>query len=239
MTKPKTIYIDEHIIVIDKPAGLPSVSLKENEKGTLAAWLIEKYPEQSGIGEKGALEAGLVHRLDNDTSGIIVAARTNEAYKFLKEEFDSERVDKYYLALVLGSIKKAGKIDFPIAHHSKKKMQVAADKKEAQKLKARAALTEFNIKDNYKRGETEYTLLQVRIKKGMRHQIRVHLAYIGHPLAGDRLYQNAKMKAADKTELVHHFLHASKISFKHPATLKKVEFKSSLPAELLNVLSLL
>ena len=231
----KTLHEDTSILVLDKPAGMPSVSLKEGEEGTIAAWILKKFPGQDQIGKNGALEAGLVHRLDNDTSGVIVAARTKAAYENLRAQFDEGCVWKEYTALVLGTPPPNGAIDSPIAHHprKKKKMVVCASKAEAEKLKARPAHTEYEVIRQIK----DYSLLKVTIATGVRHQIRAHLASIGFPIAGDRLYQNPKMRAKDSSNLTRHFLHAHKLQFRHPESGCVVEFSSDLPEDLKEMLA--
>lgn len=208
---------------------MPSVSLDKMETGTLAAWLIKKFPEQLKLPE-GSLEGGLVHRLDNETSGLIVVARTLSAYKNLRTQFESGKIRKEYIALVVGGAPSRGVIDTWIAHHpnKKKKMIVCEDRDH----KAREAKTIFETKKRYE----NYTLLSVQIKTGVRHQIRVHLASIGCPLAGDKLYQSSNTSKIDTLKLDRHFLHASFLSFKDPVNGKKVQFSSPLPKDLKSAL---
>lgn len=233
MTSVIIIYIDESLIVIDKPAGLPSTSIMVSEKDTLAAHMLKQFPDQANI-QRGQLEAGLVHRLDTQTSGVIVAARTNAAYDNLRSQFDAGSVEKKYAALVLGTAPPKGLIDYPIAHHPRKKnkMIVCKTYSDTARLKAREAKTLFRADKIFDHDGTKYTLLSVEIKTGVRHQIRAHLASMGHPIVGDALYQNAKMRRADSLGLTRHFLHAVKISFDHPATGEGVSFVSPVPKEL-------
>lgn len=237
-TRPKIIHEDDALLVIDKPAGMPSVSLKEGEVGTLASWILQSFPDQIGL-DRGVLEAGLIHRLDNETSGVIIAAKTQHIYDLLKAQFDAEEVKKEYVALVLGDPPDNGRITDPIAHHprKKKKMMVCRTTADSKALKSRPAITEFNLQKRY--GSTNatshrahYALLSVIIKTGVRHQIRAHLASIGNPIAGDRLYQNPRIRKNDVLDLKRHFLHAKRISFVHPSTGSLVEFSSALPADL-------
>ena len=225
MKVPRIIYKDDSIVVVEKPAGMPSVSLKNGEEGTLASWLTKKIPELSTL-PKGKLEAGLVHRLDNDTSGIMLAARTAAAYKNLRTQFDKGDVLKEYTALVVGDPPAKGTIEDPIAHHERKKKKMVVSKG------GRPAKTKFGV---IKRFGKKYALLSVEIKTGVRHQIRVHLASIGFPIAGDTLYQNPKKRAQDTLPLKRHFLHASRLGFRHPGTNKQIEFSSDLPEELKGV----
>lgn len=242
---PSIIHEDEELLILDKPAGMPSVSLKEGEEGTLAAWILARHPAQSSVGE-GSREAGLVHRLDNDTSGLVVAAKSEEAREKLKAAFKGEIVEKIYTALVLGSPPESGVIEAPIAHHpsKKKKMVVCESMKQALEWKARPAHTRYRVLMCFSleakgRAPLRYSLLEVRITTGLRHQIRLHLASIGHPIAGDRLYQNPRARLSDPLPLTRQFLHASKLSFPHPDDGKTVEFFSPLPEDLERALSLL
>lgn len=229
---PAIIYEDQYILVIDKPAGMPSMSLSGSEEKTLASWISKKNPDCAKAGESG--EVGLVHRLDNDTSGVIVAARINDAYKNLRAQFEDGTVKKEYIVLVIGTPPKEGRIDLPIAHHprKKKKMMVCVSEAEAKKHKARTAATKFRVIKKYNFEGARYSLLSVEIKTGVRHQIRAHLASIGHPIAGDKLYQNSKLKEMDVLNLKRHFLHASEIEFAHPKSGERVKFVSKLPIDL-------
>ena len=240
---PRMIYEDGFLLVIDKPAGMPSVSLKAGEENTLAAWVLARFPDQVNIGD-GMREAGLVHRLDNDTSGLVVAARSPDAFEALKAQFREGTATKEYTALVLGNPPNSGEIEAPIAHHprKKKKMVVCVSMREAEELKARPAHTEYRTAERFalqrEGARARYALLHLKISTGLRHQIRLHLASIGHPIAGDALYQNPRMRAADKLSLSRHFLHASKIAFLHPEDGRRVEFESPLPEDLAEAISL-
>lgn len=242
---PSILHEDNDVLVIDKPAGMPSVSLTEGEQGTLAAWILEHFPAQAGIGN-GMREAGLVHRLDNDTSGIVVAARSAEAFEHLRRQFEAGTVEKEYAALVVGHPPDAGDIEVPIAHHprKKKKMVGCTSLAEATTLKARPAHTSFRAIEHFV-GKTKegaplrYALLAVTIATGVRHQIRLHLASQGWPIAGDPLYRNPRQRAADALGLTRQFLHASRIAFLHPADNRRIAFAAPLPAELAAALAFL
>lgn len=236
------MYEDDSMIVVEKPGGMPSASLEAGESGSLASWLIERRPELRGL-PKGEIESGLVNRLDNDTSGIVVAAKTVSAYEDLRRQFSEGSAKKEYLALVIGSAPDDGVIDVPIAHHpNKKRRMVACESEErANEWKGRPASTQFKVLRRYELiddagNSIEYALLSVAISTGVRHQIRVHLAHIGHPIAGDDLYRNPKKRASDRLEPRRHFLHASRLEISHPATGERVAFESPLPAELETVL---
>lgn len=232
------VYRDEGLYIIDKPAALPVYPLKQSEIETVANGLLAMDPHLATIGPQH--QAGIVHRLDNGTSGLLVVARTQKIYEQLRKIWTTGAVQKKYFALVLGCIKEIGTIRSPIAHHprSKKKMLVCESKKRAEVLKARPAVTKYEPKKYFKDKENNpYTLVEVAIITGVRHQIRVHLASLGHPLAGDRLYQNPKKKTQDQTKLGHPFLHLGHLILTHPVTAKKITTHTNLPQELQAVLS--
>jgi 23S rRNA pseudouridine1911/1915/1917 synthase len=236
--EPRIVHEDAILIAVDKPGGMPSASLKAGETNTVASWLIEKHPELSDL-TKGEIEAGLVNRLDNDTSGIVIAAKTPTAYDDLRGQFAEGSVDKEYIALVVGSPPDSGKIEVPIAHHPKKARKMVACESDgrAREWKGRPASTSFRVMRRFEIADDEgsrfdYALLAVSISTGVRHQIRVHMAHIGCPIAGDRLYQNPKKRASDRLGLGRHFLHASKLAITHPETGERVKFESPLPPDL-------
>lgn len=240
---PRILDEDDDIVAIDKPAGMPSVSLAAGKGLTLASWLLARYPEMAHL-PRGENEAGLVHRLDNDTSGVILAARTTEAHHALREEFSRGRAVKRYLALVLGRPPAKGRIDLSIAHHprKKRKMIACASAKEARAWKGRPAATTFSVKARYEHLERghpplPYALLEVVIKSGARHQVRVHLASIGHPISGDALYQSARLRAEDRLGSPRHLLHASQIEIRHPRTGHEARWSSPLPRDMRSLLA--
>ncbi len=199
----KIVHQDEWLLAVDKPAGLPVLPTPNGEEKTLATKITRQFPEQKKIPD-----CGIVHRLDNDTSGIVLIARSVEIYETLRELWNTEAVKKMYLAIVLGKLKGDGDITTPIAHHpSKKKKMVPAGKS------GRTAITHWKSKKVI----GDYTLLEVSITTGVRHQIRIHLASIGHPLAGDSLYQKTKHHTQNPRGLTHHLLHLSQLVFPHPA----------------------
>ena len=236
--EPRIIHEDDSLLVVDKPAGAPSASLKSGEEGTVAAWLLKLHPEQGSL-PKGELEAGLVNRLDNETSGIIVAARTLDAYEKLRSQFADGSARKEYAALIVGHAPDAWAIDAPIAHHpNKKRKMVACESEErAREWKGRRASTRLKTLERYEFEGSEYTLVSIGISTGVRHQIRVHLAHIGHPIAGDGIYRNPKKQAEDPLKLDKHFLHASRLTIAHPTSGKPVTFESPLPEDLQSALN--
>jgi len=235
----KIVNEDPSFLVVDKPAGIPSHPLKEGERGTLIQGVLAHYPEIAAVGPSRR-EMGLVHRLDNETSGLILIARDDKAYGFLREEFKRRRVEKEYLALVAGKMRKTGegkweRIDWPIAHHpkNKRKMVICVGAGFRPAREGRQAVTYYKVEKVY----PAHTLLRVRIPTGVRHQIRVHLAQLGYPIVGDVLYGG--VGAPCKVPLQgRFFLHACRLAFRHPRTLKKEECLSGLPQDLTPLLAL-
>lgn len=198
----KILYQDEALMVVEKPAGLPCLAKKPSKQDpqTLEGWLQKIHPR-----------AKLVHRLDNDTSGIMVAAKTPDTYKKLREIWNTPQVEKKYLALVEGRTPPRGEINTPIAHHPRKKKKMITGGK-----KAKAALTIYKTLKHLK----DQSLIEVTITTGHRHQIRIHLSSVGHPVMGDKIYQK------NPTGTSPHYLHLSQLLLTHPTTQKKISFSS-------------
>ncbi|HCU24254.1 MAG TPA: RluA family pseudouridine synthase [Deltaproteobacteria bacterium] len=214
----RILYEDPYLLAVDKAPGLPCHPLRSGESQTLANAVVARFPQQAHLNP--AREAGLVHRLDNDTSGVILFARDAETLQKARALSQGGQMRKIYLARVEGRLQGRGFIDFPIAHHPKssKKMIVAKNPAQAKKWAARDAETRYQAL----RLEASVTLLRVEIKVGSRHQIRVHLAALGHPLLGDKLY-GAKQTASRL------YLHASEIILPHPRSGKKLRIRSPAP----------
>ncbi len=233
--RPKTgpsiniILEDESVLAVEKPEGIASVPAK-NGIVSVAAQLAKSRPE---LAKADPVDLGAVHRLDNGTSGILLFAKTKEAYQKLRDDFSNGRVTKKYTAMVLGEAPFEIIITSPIVHDSKaaKKMRLA----QSNDTKAQAAKSIVKRLKIFQGGK--YSLVEVEIETGVRHQIRIHLASIGHPLAGDKLYQNSRQRPRDTSGLKRPFLHASFLEFFHPANGKLVTLKSKLPKELDNLIS--
>ena len=223
----RIVHADQHVVVADKPAGMPSHPLKPGEKGTAANALVGRFPELAAVGP-AAREGGLVHRLDTDTSGLLLAARTDAAHALLRAQFAARSVEKGYLALVAGELHAGGEIALPLAHDPQdaRKMRAASDPEYAESVGARPALTRF-LPLSRKGG---LTLVEVEIATGVMHQIRAHLAFIGHPLAGDALYGGPELAGLSR-----HFLHAARLGFAHPDG-GRARYESPLPPDLASVL---
>ena len=219
----RIVHADQHVIVADKPAGMPSHPLKPGETGTAANALVGRFPELAEVGPQ-LREGGLVHRLDTDTSGLLLAARTAAAYALLRAQFTARTVEKGYLALAAGEIHAGGEIALPLAHDPKdpRRMMAISDPEYAEAHAARPAVTRFEPLE--RRGG--FTLLEVEIPTGVMHQIRAHLAFIGHPLAGDELYGGPLLAGLNR-----HFLHAARLAFAHPDG-SRAKFESALPPDL-------
>ena len=219
----RIVHADAYLVVADKPAGMPSHPLKPGEKGTAANALVGRFPELAAVGPSPR-EGGLVHRLDTDTSGLLLSARTDAAHAMLRAQFSARTVEKGYLALVAGEIHAGGEIALPLLHDPRdpRRMQAASDPEYAAEHGARAAVTRF-LPLERKGG---FTLLEVEIPTGVMHQIRAHLAFIGHPLAGDALYGGPEVPGLSR-----HFLHAARLAFAHPDG-SRVRYQSPLPKDL-------
>ena len=224
----KILHEDDAIIIINKPSGLPTTSTKDNPE-SVASLIAQKWPELAAIGFPNE-GTGIVHRLDNDTSGILLVAKTQAAFDFLRDQFDRHTIIKKYLALVIGTPPTEGKITTPIAHHPKsaKKMIACQTAQEAAQLKANTAKTAYKVMERF----PNHALLKIFITTGVRHQIRVHLSSIGYPLAGDALYQKPKHAILNPKNLTHHFLHAASLRFIHPSTDQEITIDCKFPVEL-------
>lgn len=224
------LYEDPALLVVDKPAGMPVHPLRPGQPGTLMSALAARYEEIRGFGYH-PLQAGLLHRLDNDTSGVLVVARTADAFDALREQFRGRSVLKSYLAVVEGEGLSDGVVDRPLVHEAadRRRMTVLdpASAPPAALRRARPARTVYRVLERL----AHHTLLEVTLRQGMRHQIRAHLAWAGHPLAGDTLY-GAHPDRPDERTTPRHFLHASAIEIVHPERGGPLRVESPLPPEL-------
>src|SRR3989344_1170952 len=242
MKEPKIIYEDDAILVIDKPVGMSVHPDGKTAGVTLADWLLAQYPELEGVGESQKLidgseaaRGGIVHRIDRDTSGILVVARTQRAYERLKQQFAEREIQKTYRAFVYGSVKDdRGIIDKPIgrARGSGSRRSVRDPHGEL-----REAQTAFRVIARTRAGVPDpASYLEVFPKTGRTHQIRVHLASVHHPVVCDKLYAPSRPPILGFTRLA---LHALKIVFTHPTTKKAVTFEAPLHPDFLDAERLL
>ncbi len=214
------VYDDEHVIVVDKPAGLVVHPGAGNPSGTLVNGLLARYPEIAGIGE--ANRPGIVHRLDIGTSGLMVVARSVRAYHSLVYALAQREVARVYRTVVWGHLANpTGVIDAPIGrdHRDPMRMAVVVDGKSAR--------TRYQVLATY-RTPADASTLECRLESGRTHQIRVHLAAIGHPVVGDGAYGGIRHGIST----LRPFLHAAQLGFVHPASGESMSFSSLLPADL-------
>ncbi|MBU2068289.1 RluA family pseudouridine synthase [Patescibacteria group bacterium] len=232
----KIVFENQDIIVINKPAGLTVHPTKPEQDNTLVNQLLAYYPEIKDVGED-VLRPGIVHRLDKDTSGLMIIAKNNKAFEYLKKQFaagakslsepkQERKVIKRYLALVHGKVKdEKGTITKSISLSKKDHLKRSTLLDE----KSKPAWTEYQVKKYF----NNYTLLEITPKTGRTHQIRIHLTSIGHPITGDKQYKFKRQ--VNPKNLNRQFLHASYLKFKLPNG-KIAEFKSKLPQDLEKVL---
>jgi 23S rRNA pseudouridine1911/1915/1917 synthase len=214
-------YEDQEIIVVDKPAGMVVHPSLGHPRGTLANALLAHIPDLSGVG--GELRPGIVHRLDRDTSGLIVAAKSDWALHNLQAQFQAREVEKVYLALVEGVPgAREGIIEAPIGRDPRHRQRMGAVRE------GREARTRYRVLRAYQR----HAFLEVRPETGRTHQVRVHLAFIGHPVVGDTAYGFKR----PSLPLDRHFLHAHRLGFRLPGTGQWREFVSELPYDLARTL---
>lgn len=217
------IYEDDSIVVIDKPAGMVVHPAPGNYDNTLVNALLHHCKNLSSI--NGVLRPGIVHRLDKDTSGIIVAAKNDLAHKSLVNQFSNRTTRKTYIAIVSGIIKHPKKriIESLTGRHpvNRKKMSVLTEK-------GKQTITEFRVLKEY----GEFSLLKVNILTGRTHQIRVHMAHIGHPIVGDNEYGSSKTNKKFDTIINRQMLHAFSLQLKHPVTEKDMIFRAHIPEDM-------
>ncbi len=245
----KIIFEDEELLVIDKPSGV-TVNKADTTKGekTVQDWIEEHNdgaftrhnpPKATQLLAGIASQrddfynrAGIVHRIDKETSGLLIVAKTPEAFVNLQQQFKERKVKKTYLALVHGEVKPVeGEIRVPVGRlpWNRKRFGVIAG--------GRDAVTHYKVVSSYTLNATAYTLLELYPQTGRTHQIRVHLKYFGHPIFADPLYGGRKQARDDRKILPRVFLHAAKISFQHPKSGFVVNFASPLPRELEKIIN--
>jgi 23S rRNA pseudouridine1911/1915/1917 synthase len=229
------IYEDDALVVLNKPAGLVVHPAAGVPSGTLANALAFHFQKLST--HAGATRPGIVHRLDRDTSGLMVVAKTASAHEHLSGQFRAREVFKSYVALAHGRVREeSGRIEEPLARDPRTRTRMAVVRG------GRPALSLYRVRRAYER----FTLLDVQIKTGRTHQIRVHLAHLKHPVVGDKVYNggrdttvaDVRVRAAIRT-LGRQFLHAEQLGFRHPQTGENLRFQAPLPVELSRLLDAL
>lgn len=220
------VHEDRDLLVLNKPAGLVVHPAAGRQRGTLVNALLYHYPELPRIG--GVERPGIVHRLDKETSGCLAVAKTEKAHQFLTRQFQTRQVEKTYLALVYGVVTAGqGRITFPIGRHERERKRMGV-----RTTKGREAETAYRVL----RSASDHTLVEVTPTTGRTHQIRVHLAAIGHPVVGDALY-GGRRERRSRWKGARHLLHAWKLAFVHPRTGRRLEVTADIPRDLQEILA--
>lgn len=229
--KIKILYEDDDILAIDKPAGIAVHNDAEgNQDYTIADWVLDNYPKMKGVGEEtpsedeeGGIErSGIIHRLDKDTSGVLLLAKNQQAYKFLKKQFQDKTIKKVYQAIIYGNLKNdTGIIDRPIGRSKVEFRSKAVGPSTRGELKT--AITYYKVLERF----PKYSLLELRPRTGRTHQLRVHLKSMSHPIVCDSVYAKGQLCLPG---LKRHALHAVSIEFKLPNG-KDIKVESQLPAD--------
>lgn len=209
------IYEDEDVVIINKSKNMVVHPAPGNYTGTLVNALLYHIDNLSSI--NGVIRPGIVHRLDKDTSGLLIVAKNDSAHKFLSEKLKDRDIKREYVAITYGELNDdEGTINAPIGRHPKDRKRMAINEKNGKD-----AITNYKVLQRYK----GYTLVKAKLETGRTHQIRVHLSYINHPIVGDPVYSNRK----DDGKYNGQFLHAIKLGFIHPRSKEYMEFKTDLP----------
>ncbi len=243
------VYEDNDLAVINKPAGMQvhagaGATEDARNRGTLVNALLHRFYALSELG--GELRPGIVHRLDKDTSGLIVVAKNDTAHHKLARQFSGRQVKKTYIALVQGWPKlDAGTIDAPISRDMSRRTRMTT-----RGVDGRSAVSHFKVVEKFQSAYGKFALVDVKIETGRTHQIRVHLASLGHPVVGDTLYGAAgelnpgnpgrtvgAARALPRLSLDRNFLHAARLDFAHPASGKALSFEAPLPGELVSFMN--
>lgn len=219
------VYEDDDIAIVNKPQGMVVHPAPGNYSGTLVNALLYRLKSLSSI--NGIIRPGIVHRIDKDTSGLLMIAKNNLAHEKLSKQLKDHSINRIYYALVDGNIKEEkGTIDAPIGRHPVDRKKMAVTTKNSKEAK-----THFTVLERY----GQYTLIEARLETGRTHQIRVHMSYINHPVTGDPVYGSKNQKFKTNGQL----LHAKTIGFIHPRTGQYLEFDSQLPEQFLRILDIL
>jgi 23S rRNA pseudouridine1911/1915/1917 synthase len=228
------VYEDDDLAVVNKPAGMmvhagAGATDDERNRGTLVNALLHRFGQLSATG--GELRPGIVHRLDKETSGLIVVAKNDEAHRQLAAQFSARKVKKTYIALVHGWMKQdKGTVNSSISRDAVRRIRMTT-----RRPGGREAITHYQVTRRIESPFGKFSLLEVRIDTGRTHQIRVHLSSLGHPIAGDALYgapREIRGKSAPGIGLDRNFLHAAAIAFTHPRSAEPLSFSRPIPLEL-------
>ncbi|MCH7951443.1 RluA family pseudouridine synthase [Patescibacteria group bacterium] len=239
--EPQVLHEDDSILVVDKPAGMVVNRATTVRGATLQDWVEENF--QFPIFRDSRLRNGIVHRLDKETSGVVVIAKTAESFVRLQEQFARRTVSKVYLALVHGEVKpRMGSIALPLARSQRNRERFAVS---AIGKKAKTSWRVLGVYKNLRRsgvntrGYQGFSFLEIKPKTGRTHQIRVHMAHLKHPIVGDVRYTGRKRGREDRKWCSRQFLHAARLAFGHPQSGRRVRYEASLPEDLSAVLELL
>ncbi len=226
----QVVYEDSTLLIVDKPAGMPTHGFSGKDDTTLANFIAAHYPALLGVG-KSPWEPGILHRLDRETSGLMVIAKTQSIFDEMRRRFRRREITKLYWALVWGKSEASGTVGLPLAHDRRDRRRMhAPDLTRGRDERTWKAVTHYK-----KLAQSQgLSLLEIRMMTGVTHQIRAHLAAIGHPIVGDTLYGTARCEEA--FGLRRHFLHARRLDFYHPQGGRRLIFESPLPDELRKLL---
>lgn len=235
MAEITVIFENNDLIAVNKPAGvlvhesaIKGSKNRKNSERTVVEWVLQKYPEITSVGDDPKERPGIVHRLDKETSGVLLIAKNQSFFDYLKELFKSRKVQKTYIALVSGKLQGKGIIDKPIGLRS----GTTKHSTNARRMKMiKPAVTEYDALETIEKQGNFFTEVRLTPKTGRTHQLRVHLASIGHPIIGDMLYGNKK----NPWELKRQFLHAEGLEFSMPDG-HRIRIEAELPKELKKVL---
>jgi len=228
------IYEDDDLAVVNKPAGMmvhagAGTTDDQRNRGTLVNALLHRFGALSGVG--GELRPGIVHRLDKETSGLIVVAKNDTAHRKLGAEFSGRKVKKTYIALVHGWLKNDhGTISSPISRDAIRRIRMTT-----RRSGGREAVTKYDVERRIQSDFGKFTLVKIKIETGRTHQIRVHMASLGHPVAGDTLYgapREIRAKSGTSISLPRNFLHSAELQFEHPRSGELLSFSSPIPEAL-------
>jgi len=227
--KPVILFEDESVIVLDKPSGwIVNSAVTTKDQPVIQSWLKENYNYK--ISQNDELRSGVVHRLDKETSGILVIAKTENSFVFLQKAFKEREIKKTYIALTHGRMEPAGTVEVTVGRlpWRRDRFGVVAGGRDSK--------TDYKLIDVYKKDFDLFSLVECYPKTGRTHQIRIHFKHINHAIVGDSFYAGRKTSRNDRLWCPRLFLHASEIEFSHPLTGKKVKISSSLPKDLALVL---
>jgi 23S rRNA pseudouridine1911/1915/1917 synthase len=220
------IFEHSDFLIINKPAGISVHPSEKETGGTLANGLLEKFPEIKNVGEN-SLRPGIVHRLDKETSGILIVAKNQTAFRYFKKLFQDRKIQKTYLAWAWGNLKnKTGTIKAYLGKSNQNPTKQAVSHNPEKLINPKTALTNYQVREELE----NKSLIELKPKTGRKHQLRLHLQSIGHPILGDKKYFNKKIKVLNKN-FSRHLLHAQKIEFQYLDN-KKYQFEAKLPQDM-------